>query len=74
MSDEIKQMGSLLSKMTAETTGEIKFNDGQVTAVVEVLIPRLIQQMPGMPAGMTCAIERDDTGWTVRIERPHASL
>lgn len=72
MSDEIKSMGSLLSKMTAETSGEVRFNENQISAVVEVLIPRLITGMPGMPKGFTCSIDRDDTGWTVRIERPKA--
>lgn len=72
MSDEneIKQMGSLLSKMTAETSGDAQFNDNQVTAMIEVLIPRMVTTLPGMPAGMKCSIDRDGTGWTIRIEKP----
>lgn len=70
MSDEIKQMGSLLSKMTAETSGDVNFNDNQVTAIIEVLLPRMVTNLPGMPAGMKCSIEKDDTGWTIRVEKP----
>lgn len=66
----IGNMGSLLAKMTAETSGEMKFTSSQVDAVIEILIPRMITGMPGMPKGMTCSIERDDKGWDIRVDRP----
>lgn len=72
MSEEnIKAMGSLLSKMTKATSGELRFDKTQVTNIVEILIPRMITSMPGMPKGMTCDItDKDDKGWNVRIEWP----
>lgn len=70
MSDDIKNMGSLLSKMTAETSGEVRFTDGQVKSVMEVLLPRLATNMPGLPPGITCSVESDDQGWTLRINKP----
>lgn len=66
-------MSTLLQKMQADATTDAKFTDNQVKSIVEVLIPRMITAMPGMPPGMTCVItDRDDTGWTVRIERPRS--
>ena len=69
---KVKAMGSFLSRMT-ESAGESTFslNDNQVTAVIEVLIKRIVEAMPGMPAGMKCSIvEKDDAGWTIRIDKP----
>ena len=69
ISPEIRQMGSLLSRMTADSE-EIKLTDSQVTAVVEALIPRIVTSLPGMPPGMKCDVKPDDAGWTIRVERP----
>lgn len=69
MSDDVKSMGTLLQKMTAETSGEIKFTDDQADKIIEIVIPRMVTQMPGMP-NMTCTVERDEKGWTIRVEKP----
>lgn len=70
MTDEIKNMGSLLSRMTADEKSSFKLNDNQIVAVVEVLIPQLVKGLPGMPADMRCEVTADETGWTIRVERP----
>ncbi len=66
---DAQQAGSLLSRMTSETSTEIKFTDDQADKIVEVVIPRMVTQMPGMPH-MTCTVERDKKGWTIRVEKP----
>lgn len=67
---DINQMGTLLQKMTADTSGEIQFTDSQVIAVMEILIPKLVTTMPGMPHGMYCQVDRSPKGWTITVERP----
>ncbi len=69
MSDEIKNMGSLLQKMTEQTSGDVKLNDNQVRAIVEILIPRLVTNFAGMPANMKCSVKSDDKGWDIRVDR-----
>jgi hypothetical protein len=63
-------MGTLLQKMTADNGDKLKFSADQVRSVIEILIPRMATQMPGMPDGMTCDVQPDDTGWTLRINKP----
>lgn len=65
-----QKMGSLLSRMTEADEPDVKLTDNQVFAVVEVLIPKMVMTMPGMPPGMRCSVERDDTGWNIRVDRP----
>lgn len=69
MTDQ-QNMASLLSKMTAETSGETKFTPNQVQAMIEIFIPRFVTAAPGMPKGMTCKVDRDETGWNIRVDRP----
>lgn len=70
MSDAVAEMGTLLSKMTADTADKIVFTSNQVTAVVEMVIPKIVSSLPGMPSGMRCTVDRDDKGWSVRIDLP----
>lgn len=64
-------MGTLLSRMTNSEAPEVTLNSGQVDAIVEVLIPKMISEMPGMKsAGLKCSITRDEAGWNIRIDRP----
>lgn len=56
--------------MTAETSGEIRFTDEQVKAVMEILLPRIAVNLPGLPKGITCSVDQDDDGWTLRINKP----
>ncbi|MBF4194629.1 hypothetical protein [Mycolicibacterium phlei] len=73
MTQNPQQMASLFARMTQESgQAEVMFTDNQVQAVIEVLIPRMVTAMPGMPKGMKCDIDRDDDGkgWTLRIRRP----
>jgi len=65
---ELNQIGSLLSRMTTED--KITFDKDQVTRIVEILIPKIVTELPGMPAGMTCQVKKDDKGWDIRVERP----
>lgn len=67
---DIAQMGTLLEKMTTDTSSEIHFTDSQVIAVMEVLVPKLVTTMPGMPAGMYCQVDRTPKGWKITVERP----
>lgn len=68
---KLQQMGSLLSRMTKESDkSEIKFTSSQVRGMVEIVIPKMIREMPGMPPGMVCQIDRHDDGWTVEIRLP----
>ena len=65
---------SLLEKMQGmdSESDEIKFDDAQASMLVELVIPRMISQMPGMAAfGFTCDVERVDGGWTIQIRRPN---
>lgn len=69
MTGDGAQMGSLLARMTsADPT--LSFTSSQVRAVVEVLIPKIVTEMPGMPAGMRCDVEADESGWTLRVRKP----
>lgn len=68
--NDTNQMGSLLSKMTADTAGETKFSPDQADSIIEVLLPRIVTGLPGMPKGFTTSMERDADGWTLRINRP----
>ncbi len=70
VTDDIKNMGSLLNRMTETGSKNITLSENQINAVVEVLIPRIATNMPGMPEGMTCSVEKDETGWTIRVEKP----
>ena len=63
---------SLLSRMTAQTTdpNEIRFDSDQIRAVMEMIIPSVATKTPGLPAGMTCAVRRDENGWSFRVNLP----
>ncbi|AZS07527.1 hypothetical protein PBI_DUKE13_191 [Mycobacterium phage Duke13] len=64
-------MGSLFSRMTAETANEARFTDEQVAALIELFVPRFVTEAPGMkPAGLSCRVDRDGKGWTIRIDKP----
>lgn len=67
---DVQQMGTLLSKMTTAEDSQVTFTSDQVSAVMEVLIPKIATNMPGMPPGMQCAVERSDTGWVIKVDRP----
>lgn len=69
---DIEAMGSLFQKMTVDTKEELKLNNNQVNNIVEILIPRIAVNLPGMPHGMKCTVDRDEKGWTIRIDRPEA--
>lgn len=64
---------SLLDRMAGTKPGEAPpFSDSQIKATVEILVPRLVTGLPGLPAGMKCSVEPDADGkaWTIRVERP----
>ena len=68
---QMRQMGSLLQRMTGGKGQELKFSRMQVASMIEVFIPRFVKGAPGMPDGMTCDIEKDSPdSWTIRITRP----
>lgn len=70
---KIQQMGSLLSRMTGDKPDDLKLSKTQVTSWIEVAIPRMVTQMPGLPPGMQCDIDKtSDDSWTLRISRPKA--
>lgn len=63
---------SLLDRMTAtEDAGQQNFNADQVTAMIEIFIPKFVETCPGMAgAGMKCRVTRDADGWSIRIDKP----
>lgn len=63
---------ALLDRMTAaEDAAQENFNTDQVTAMIEIFIPKFVETCPGMAgAGMKCRVERDATGWSIRIDKP----
>lgn len=64
-----KAGANLLQRMTEEP-GELQFDDSQVTALLEVFIPRFVTSCPGMAGvGLKCKVTRDDAGWDIRIDR-----
>lgn len=69
---DIAGMTTLLQKMRQEQPSDAQpFTDSQVKAVVEILIPRLVTTMPGLPPGMSAEfVERTDKSWTIKITRP----
>lgn len=62
---------ALLDRMTAaEDSGQQNLTPDQITAMVEIFVPRMITECPGFKgAGMKCKVERDDAGWSIRIDR-----
>ena len=67
------QMGTILSRMTSASDADEDFtlDTDQVSRVVEVLVPRIVEAMPGMPAhALSCKVSKDAAGWTIRVERP----
>jgi len=62
---------SLLDRMTAaEDAAQENLTPDQISAMVELFIPRMIMECPGFKgAGMKCRVERDDAGWSIRIDR-----
>lgn len=72
MINDVSQMSTLLQKMKNETSGpDIQFDDNQIKAVVEVMIPRMLTGMPGLPAGMNVEfLDKTDKSWTIRVTRP----
>jgi hypothetical protein len=58
--------------MTSEKpTDNIRLDDSQICAIIEMVIPRVAVGAPGMPPGMKCEIvEKGDKHWILRIERP----
>lgn len=67
---DTQKMGSLLSRMTEDTDGELRFDSDQVNRVMEILIPAMVTAMPGMPKGFTCEVKKDADGWTIRVNKP----
>lgn len=69
----MSEMSSFFSKMTSthDSGEEFKLNNEQAYAIVEVVIPRMITEMPGLKhLGMKCRfVEKDDDGWTLRIDK-----
>lgn len=68
------QMSSFLQKMRAgadNAKDDFVLDDAQVARVVEVLVPQIVTNMPGMStAGLKCSVTKDDKGWTIRVDRP----
>jgi len=62
---------SLLDRMTAAEDAEQQtFNDDQVTAMIEIFIPKFVETCPGLAgAGMKCRVTRDADGWAIRIDK-----
>lgn len=64
------QMGTLLSRMTAQQDAPKAFDDTQVKAMIEIVMPGIVRA-PGMPAGMKCEVTREsEKVWVLRVERP----
>ena len=67
---QIRQMGSLLSRMEGGKKDDLKLSRAQVASLIEVFIPRLFQA-PGMPDGISCNVSKtSDDSWTIEIARP----
>ncbi len=66
-------MSSFFSKMasTPDSGEGMTMSADQAYAIVEVVIPRMVTEMPGLKhLGMKCRfIEKDETGWTLRIDK-----
>ncbi|ASD50799.1 hypothetical protein PBI_LUCKY2013_186 [Mycobacterium phage Lucky2013] len=69
--EKLQMMGSLMSRMTAASAEEARFTDEQIAALVEIFIPRFVTGAPGVaPAKLSCTVDRDEKGWTIRIDKP----
>ncbi|AEK09570.1 hypothetical protein LITTLEE_193 [Mycobacterium phage LittleE] len=69
--EKLQMMGSLMSRMTAASAEEARFTDEQIASLINIFIPRFVMEAPGMkPAGLTCRIDQDERGWTIRIDKP----
>lgn len=70
MNQDIQQMGTLLSKMTAEQSAEFRLDESQIKSLMEIAVPRFATTFPGLPPGFKCSVEADERGWTIRVDRP----
>lgn len=63
---------TLFDKMTGGVpSAGPQFTPAQVAAFMELSLPKICTEMPGLPAGMTCTLERDEdgNGWRFHVRR-----